>query len=81
MKLAPLTTAQGTQEPEPQRKSYRGRGALEGQLVVGPEFFEPLSDEECGVAPGCGVKLLLDTNAILVSAASNGGHSQGPVRS
>jgi antitoxin (DNA-binding transcriptional repressor) of toxin-antitoxin stability system len=29
--------------------SYRGRGALKGQLVVGPEFFEPLSDEECGI--------------------------------
>jgi len=29
--------------------SYRGRGVLEGQLVVGPEFFEPLSDEECGL--------------------------------
>jgi hypothetical protein len=29
--------------------SYRGRGVLKGQLVVGPEFFEPLSDEECGV--------------------------------
>ena len=22
---------------------------LKGQLVVGPEFFEPLSDEECGI--------------------------------
>jgi antitoxin (DNA-binding transcriptional repressor) of toxin-antitoxin stability system len=29
--------------------SYRGRGALKGQLTVGPEFFEPLSDEECGI--------------------------------
>lgn len=29
--------------------SYRGRGALKGLLVVGEEFFEPLSDEECGV--------------------------------
>ncbi len=35
-------------EPAPQ--SYRGRGALKGQLTVGPEFFKPLSDEECGVA-------------------------------
>jgi antitoxin (DNA-binding transcriptional repressor) of toxin-antitoxin stability system len=34
--------------------SFRGRGALKGQLRVGPEFFEPLSDEECGLgsAPG-----------------------------
>jgi antitoxin (DNA-binding transcriptional repressor) of toxin-antitoxin stability system len=41
-------------EPAVDRKvtpgtSYRGRGALKGQLVVGPQFFEPLSDEECGV--------------------------------
>lgn len=27
----------------------RGYGALKGKLVVGPEFFEPLSDEECGL--------------------------------
>ena len=40
----------------PQRKSYRGRGALKGQLVVRPEFFEPLSDEECGVAGDPGAK-------------------------
>ena len=50
VRLSPATTAQGHQEAEPRRKSYRGRGALKGQLVVGPEFFEPLSDEECGVA-------------------------------
>lgn len=30
--------------------NYRGRGVLKGKLVVGPEFFEPLSDEECGVS-------------------------------
>jgi antitoxin (DNA-binding transcriptional repressor) of toxin-antitoxin stability system len=29
--------------------SYRGRGALKDQLVVGPEFFELLGDEECGI--------------------------------
>ena len=28
----------------------RGYGVLRGKLVVGPEFFEPLSDEDCGVA-------------------------------
>ena len=28
----------------------RGYGVLKGKLVVGPEFFEPLSDEECGVS-------------------------------
>ena len=54
VKLAPLTIAQGTPEPDAQRKSYRGRGALKGQIVVGPEFFEPLGDEECGVAPDSG---------------------------
>ena len=26
----------------------RGYGVLRGKLVVGPEFFEPLSDEDCG---------------------------------
>ena len=27
----------------------RGYGVLKGKLAVGPEFFETLSDEECGV--------------------------------
>jgi antitoxin (DNA-binding transcriptional repressor) of toxin-antitoxin stability system len=35
--------------PVPPGASYRGRGALKGQLVIGPGFFEPLSDEECGL--------------------------------
>ena len=48
VRLSPMTTAQSQREAEPVRKSYRGRGALKGELVVGPEFFEPLSDEECG---------------------------------
>jgi antitoxin (DNA-binding transcriptional repressor) of toxin-antitoxin stability system len=30
----------------------RGYGVLKGKLVVGPEFFEPLSDEECGLGGG-----------------------------
>jgi antitoxin (DNA-binding transcriptional repressor) of toxin-antitoxin stability system len=30
----------------------RGYGSMKGQLVVGPEFFEPLSDEECGYGDG-----------------------------
>jgi antitoxin (DNA-binding transcriptional repressor) of toxin-antitoxin stability system len=34
--------------------SYRGRGVLEGQLMVGPEFFEPLSDDECGLSDNKG---------------------------
>jgi antitoxin (DNA-binding transcriptional repressor) of toxin-antitoxin stability system len=29
----------------------RGYGSMKRQLVVGPEFFEPLSDEECGYGP------------------------------
>ena len=49
VRLSPVTTAT-SQEAQPVRESYRGRGALKGQLVVGPAFFEPLSDEECGVA-------------------------------
>ncbi len=35
-RLAPLLPA----------KFYRGRGAFKGQFVVGPEFFEPLPDDE-----------------------------------
>lgn len=52
VRLAPV--AKGPTAPPPSGKSHRGRGALKGQLVVGPEFFEPLSDEECGtvVDPG-----------------------------
>ncbi len=46
VKLAPVIAAP-TQREQP-RASYRGRGALKGQLVVGPEFFDPLSDDECG---------------------------------
>ena len=49
VKLTAVTTAGVETTLNPQRNSYRGRGALKGQLVVGPEFFEPLSDEECGL--------------------------------
>jgi len=48
VKLAPVAPV--ADHPLPPGASYRGRGALKGQLVVGPEFFEPLTDEECGVA-------------------------------
>jgi antitoxin (DNA-binding transcriptional repressor) of toxin-antitoxin stability system len=48
VRLAPVAALRG-QAPPP-GTSYRGRGALKGQLVVGPEFFEPVSDEECGIA-------------------------------
>ena len=50
VRLTPVAPAHSHIGSEPARKSYRGRGVLKGQLVVGPEFFEPLSDEECGVA-------------------------------
>lgn len=50
VRLTPVTTAPYQSSAGPERKSYRGRGALKGQLVVGPEFFEPLSDEECGIS-------------------------------
>ena len=49
VRLTPVTAAPSQQATQPERKSYRGRGALKSQLVVGPEFFEPLSDEECGI--------------------------------
>jgi antitoxin (DNA-binding transcriptional repressor) of toxin-antitoxin stability system len=52
VRLAPIAPA--ADQPVPSGASYRGRGALKGQLVVGPEFFEPLSDEECGVGSGPG---------------------------
>ena len=42
VRLAPIPHA--SDRPVAPGASYRGRGALKGQLVVGPEFFEPLSD-------------------------------------
>lgn len=30
----------------PRGKSHRGRGSFKGQLIVGPEFFEPLPEDE-----------------------------------
>ena len=49
VRLSPVPPLPTQAETEPPRTSYRGRGVLKGQLIVGPEFFEPLSDEECGV--------------------------------
>jgi antitoxin (DNA-binding transcriptional repressor) of toxin-antitoxin stability system len=46
VKLSPVPVVE---KPVETRPSYRGRGILKGQLTIGPEFFEPLSDEECGV--------------------------------
>jgi antitoxin (DNA-binding transcriptional repressor) of toxin-antitoxin stability system len=52
VQLAPVAKAPaGVKE---QVESYRGRDVLKGQLVVGPEFFEPLSDEECGLGDNKG---------------------------
>ena len=44
VKLAPVPAAQARTDDA--RSSYRGRGALKGKLVVGPEFFEPLRYSE-----------------------------------
>lgn len=41
IRLAPIESA--AEHAAIPGTSYRGRGALKGQLVVGPEFFEPLS--------------------------------------
>jgi antitoxin (DNA-binding transcriptional repressor) of toxin-antitoxin stability system len=49
VKMTAVAPAHSHIGSEPAHESYRGRGVLKGQLVVGPEFFEPLSDEECGV--------------------------------
>ena len=54
VKLTPVSTSLDHTGPEPARKSYRGRGVLKGRLVVGPEFFEPLSEAECGVGGDAG---------------------------
>ena len=50
VKLSPISAVPALAQES--RGSYRGRGVLKGQLVVGPEFFEPLSDEECGDGDG-----------------------------
>ena len=47
VKLAPVALPKARETEN--RLSYRGRGALKGKLVVGPEFFEPLSDEDMGI--------------------------------
>ena len=52
VKLAPFPLA--SSQAGEQRTGYRGRGVLKGKLDVGPEFFEPLSDEECGFADSAG---------------------------
>jgi antitoxin (DNA-binding transcriptional repressor) of toxin-antitoxin stability system len=49
VRLTPVTGAPFEPEAATPRGSYRGRGALKGELTLGPEFFEPLTDDECGV--------------------------------
>ena len=46
VRLTPVPLAAEFNEATARR---RGLGVLKGQLIVGPEFFEPLSDEECGL--------------------------------
>jgi antitoxin (DNA-binding transcriptional repressor) of toxin-antitoxin stability system len=46
VRLSPLPASPAF-DPETARR--RGYGAFKGKLVVEPEFFEPLSDEECGL--------------------------------
>ncbi len=48
VKLAPVSLPEASESQS--SPSYRGRGALKGSLVVGPEFFEPLSDVDLGSA-------------------------------
>ena len=47
VRLLPVS-AQPEFDAETARK--RGFGVLKGKLSTGPEFFEPLSDAECGLA-------------------------------
>jgi antitoxin (DNA-binding transcriptional repressor) of toxin-antitoxin stability system len=46
VRLAPSPTETDFNEATARRRGY---GSMKGQLLVGPEFFEPLSDEECGL--------------------------------
>ena len=46
VRLAQVPTPSMFDEATARRRGY---GVLRGKLVVSPEFFEPLSDEECGV--------------------------------
>jgi hypothetical protein len=46
VRLAPVPVSPAFDETTARRRGY---GVLKGKLVVGPEFFEPLSDGECGL--------------------------------
>ena len=45
VRLAQVTSSPTFDEATASRRGY---GVLRGKLVVGPECFEPLSDEDCG---------------------------------
>lgn len=51
IRLAPLPAGSGFNEATARRRGY---GALRGKIKLGPEFFEPLSDEECGRTKSAG---------------------------
>ena len=46
VRLSPMPSVPAFDGVTAQRRGY---GVLRDQLVVGPEFFEPLSDEESGL--------------------------------
>lgn len=47
VRLSPVPVPPAFDAATAQRRGY---GLLKGKLVVGPEFFEPLPDEECGLS-------------------------------
>jgi antitoxin (DNA-binding transcriptional repressor) of toxin-antitoxin stability system len=47
VRLSPVPAPPGFDEATARRRGY---GVLQGKLLVGPEFFDPLSDDECGLA-------------------------------
>jgi antitoxin (DNA-binding transcriptional repressor) of toxin-antitoxin stability system len=49
VRLTPRPAVSSFNEATARRRGY---GSMKGHLVVGPEFFEPLSDEECGYGDG-----------------------------
>ena len=46
VRLSPVPAPPAFDEATARRRGY---GSMKGKLVVGPEFYEPLSDEECGL--------------------------------
>jgi len=48
VRLTPVTTAPSRPDAEAPIRATVGMARLRVSSSVGPEFFEPLSDEECG---------------------------------